>query len=76
MEARWGWWQRFLCRLAFIIEIHTVSHTQCYDWVNRVLASYTEETKQLEVTERGYAILDQVCCHDMHPAIQLIMRTV
>ncbi|KAF8520100.1 hypothetical protein JB92DRAFT_3111952 [Gautieria morchelliformis] len=31
----------------------------CYDWLNRLIASYTEESKKLEVTDRGYTILDQ-----------------
>jgi hypothetical protein len=34
---------------------------QCFDWRKRVIASYTDETKVLEVSQRGYAILDQVC---------------
>lgn len=33
---------------------------QCYDWWKRLIASYNEETKVLSVSDRGYAILDQV----------------
>ncbi|KAF8592502.1 hypothetical protein K439DRAFT_1625856 [Ramaria rubella] len=32
----------------------------CFDWLKRVIASYNEETKVLDVTERGYSILDQI----------------
>lgn len=32
----------------------------CYDWRKRVIASFNDETKVLQVSERGYTILDQI----------------
>lgn len=32
----------------------------CLDWRKRVIASYKDDTKALDVSDRGYAILDQV----------------
>jgi len=32
----------------------------CYDWFKRVIASYNDDTRYLEVSDRGYALLDQL----------------
>jgi len=35
-------------------------HLMCYDRFKRVIANYNDDTRRLEVSDRGYALLDQI----------------